>query len=130
MKLTKENSRATTMVEQPQDPLDYRPDDEELHNGCGECNGRRSYRCVGDCSLTTVKLRPCSPLDGRCKANQRSRQKNPVLQRTCHLRDAGLKGRLRMVSQRREGPDLQGAEGDHGVERALSFRSSTFPQGL
>lgn len=42
----------------------------------------------------------------------------------------GLKGRLRMVSQRREGPDLQGAEGDHGVERALSFRSSTFPQGL
>ena len=42
----------------------------------------------------------------------------------------GLKGRLRMVSQRREGPDLQGAEGDHGVERALSFRSCTFPQGL
>ena len=36
VKLTKDNnSKATVMVEQPQDPLDYRADDEELHKGYG-----------------------------------------------------------------------------------------------
>jgi hypothetical protein len=36
VKLPKDNnSRATVMVERPQDPLDYRADDEELHKGYG-----------------------------------------------------------------------------------------------
>ena len=117
------------MVEQPQDPLDYRPDDEELHNGCGECNGRRSYRWWG----TAASQRSSYDLAHLWMEDARpTREVDKRIQFSKELATwaTGLKRRLRMVSQRREGPDLQGAEGDHEVERALSFRSSTFPQGL
>jgi hypothetical protein len=60
VKLPKDNnSRATVLVERPQDPLDYRADDEELHKGYGFptfLQWPETLHMVENCNLTTVKV--------------------------------------------------------------------------